>query len=203
MLLKSFLSIENSVFVKAGSALDEDSIPLWNAFKQVWQQAASLLSSWCSHLNCSNHAVWNEWSFCWILTPEGLSNFSAGLDYLIRLQKLDLEGWVVPLLFPVCQLLLWMAPNHFDFQVVLWFGLFLRLHQARPVSLVRSLTHDKSVPHLFSTAQSTANWNSYPLVEETRPSKWRQWHVVSSRPYVDIFSANMERTSVLGYLRMR
>ena len=32
------------------------------------------------------------------------------------------EGWVV--------LLLWMTPNHFHFRVVLWFGLFLRLHQA-------------------------------------------------------------------------
>ena len=30
---------------------------------------------------------------------------------------------------------------------------------------------------------STANWNSYPLVEETRPSKWHQRRVVFSRPY--------------------
>ena len=36
----------------------------------------------------------------------------------------------VSLSFPVCQLLLWMAPNHFDVRVVLLFGLFLRLHQA-------------------------------------------------------------------------
>ena len=37
------------------------------------------------------------------------------MDYLIRLQRLDLEGRVVSLSFPVCQLLLWMAPNHFHF----------------------------------------------------------------------------------------
>ena len=71
-----------------------------------------------------------KWSFSWILTPEDLWNFSAGMDYLIRLQRLDLEGWVVSLLFPVCRLLFWRAANHFHFRVVLWFGLFLRLHQA-------------------------------------------------------------------------
>ena len=49
--------------------------------------------------------------------------------------------------FPVCQLLLWMAPIHFHFRVVLWFGLFLRLHQA--LSLVDGFTHDKSVPTCF------------------------------------------------------
>ena len=53
-----------------------------------------------------------------------------GMDYLIRLQRLDLEGWVVSLSFPVCQLLFWRAANHFHFRAVLWFGLFLRLHQA-------------------------------------------------------------------------
>ena len=70
-----------------------------------------------------------KWSFCWILTPEGLW-LSAVMDYLIRLQRLDLEGWVVSWSFPFCQLLLSMALNHFRFRVVLWFGLFLRLHQA-------------------------------------------------------------------------
>ena len=37
----------------------------------------------------------------------------------------------------------------------------------------------------------------------TRPSKWHQRRVVFSRPYVDIFPTNMERTSGLGSLRMR
>jgi len=55
-----FFQLENLFFVNAGSALDEVSIPLWRAFKQVWQQAASLLSSWCNHLNRSNHDVWND-----------------------------------------------------------------------------------------------------------------------------------------------
>ena len=63
------------------------------------------------------------------------------------------------------------------------------------VSLVHGFTHDKSVPLLvFGTSSklSTANWNSYPLVEKTRPSKWHQRRVVFSRPYVDIFSTNVE-----------
>ena len=56
----AFSQLENPFSVNAGAALDEASIPLWSAFKQVWQQAASLLSSWCNHLNRSNHAVWND-----------------------------------------------------------------------------------------------------------------------------------------------
>ena len=36
----------------------------------------------------------------------------------------------------------------------------------------------------------------------TRPSKWHQRRVVFSRPYVDVFSTNMERTSGLGSLRI-
>ena len=35
------------------------------------------------------------------------------------------------------------------------------------------------------------------------PSKWHQWSIVFSRPYVDIFFTNMVRISVLGELRMR
>ena len=61
------LQLENPFFVNAGSALDEVSIPLWSAFKQVWQQAVSLLSSWCNHLNRSNHAVWNDLSVGFLL----------------------------------------------------------------------------------------------------------------------------------------
>ena len=93
-----------------------------------------------------------KWSFCWILTPEGLWNSSAGMEYLIRLQRLDLESWVVSLSFQVFQLLLSMAPNHFNFRVVLWFGLFLRPHQA--LSQMHDFTHDKSVLYLFSTPQA-------------------------------------------------
>ena len=124
-----FFQLENPHFVNAGSALDEVSIPLWSAFKQVWQQAASLLSSWYKPLK-SFKPCCLKWSFCWILTPESLWNFSAGMEYLICLQRLDLQGWVLSLSFPVCPLLLWMGPNHFRFWVVPWFGLFVRLHQA-------------------------------------------------------------------------
>ena len=121
-LQKSFFQLENPFCVNAGSALDEFSIPLWSAFRQVWQQTASLLSSWCNHLN--RQTMLFEMIFWWILTPEGLWNFSAGMDYLIRLLRLDLEGGVVALSFPVCQLSLWMAPNHFHFRVVLLFLFF-------------------------------------------------------------------------------
>ena len=98
-----------------------------------------------------------KWSFCWILTPEGLWKFLAGLDYLIRLQRLDLEDWFVSLSFPVCQLLLWMTPNHFHFRVVL---------STTPgsVSLVNDLTHDKSVPYLFATPQSRSQQQSEILI---------------------------------------
>ena len=93
-----------------------------------------------------------KWSFCWILTPEGLWNFTAGLDNLIRWQRLDLESWVVSSSFPVSRLLLWMASNHFHFRDDLWFGLLLRPHQA--LCHMHGLTHNKSVPYLFSTTQS-------------------------------------------------
>ena len=59
-----------------------------------------------------------------------------------------------------------------------------------------------SVPYLFSTRTSskisTANLNSYPLVEETSRSKCHQRCAVFSRPFVDIFSTNMGKTSVQG-----
>ena len=90
-----------------------------------------------------------KWSLCWILiTPEGLWNFSAGMDYLIRLQRLDLEGWVVS--FPVCQQLLWMAPNHFHFRIVR----IVSSTTSGSVSLVHGFNLDKSVPYLFSTPQA-------------------------------------------------
>ena len=64
--------------------------------------------------------------------------------------------------FPVCQLLLWMAPIHFHFRVVVWFGLFLRLHQA--LSLVDGYAHDKSVPYLFSTPQARSQQQTEILI---------------------------------------
>ena len=72
------------------------------------------------------------------------------------------------------------------------------------VSLVHGFTRQKCSLLVFDTSSkiSTGNWNSYPLIEDTRPSKWLQRRVAFSRPFVDIFSANMERTSVLGSLHM-
>ena len=96
-------------------------------------------------------------SFCWILTPVGLWNFSAGLDYLIRLQRLDLEDWFVSLSLPVCQLLLWTAANHFHFRVA---------SSTTPgsVSLVHGLTHNKRFPYLFSTPQSRSQQQTEILI---------------------------------------
>ena len=115
----AFFQLENPFFVDAGSALNEVSIGLWSAFNQVWQQAAFPLSSWRNHLNRSNYGVWND-LFLGFLLPKIFEHFSAGMDSLIRLQRLDLEGWVVALSFPVCPLLLWMASNLFQFR--LFFG---------------------------------------------------------------------------------
>ena len=56
----AFFQLENASFVNARSALDEVSIPLWSAFKQVWQQAASLISSWRNHLIRSNHTSYSK-----------------------------------------------------------------------------------------------------------------------------------------------
>ena len=89
-----------------------------------------------------------KWSFCFILTSEGLCNFSAGMDYLIRLQRLDLEGWVVS--FPVCQQLLCMAPNHFHFRIVR----IVPSTTPGSVSLVHGFNLDKNVSYLFSTPQA-------------------------------------------------
>ena len=100
-----------------------------------------------------------KWSFSWILAPEDLWCFSPGMDYLLRLQRLDLEGWVVSLSYPVCPLSLWMAPNRCHFRIVLWFGLFLRLHQT-----VHGFTHDKSVPYLFSTPQTRCQRQTEVLI---------------------------------------
>ena len=54
-------------------------------------------------------------------------------------------------------LLLWMAANHFHFRVVL---------STTPgsVSLANDLTHDKSVPYLFSTPQSRSQHQTEILI---------------------------------------
>ena len=52
--------------------------------------------------------------------------------------------------FPVCPLLLWMAPSHVHFRIVFLIRIVLSTTPGS-VSLVHGLTHDKSVPFLFST----------------------------------------------------
>ena len=100
VLLKCFLflhyifPVENPFFVNAGSALHKVSISLWSAFKQVWQQAASHLSSWCNHVNRSNHAVWNDLSVVFLLPKvDGLSDtctkpWSGGLSCVFVVSSL-------------------------------------------------------------------------------------------------------------------
>ena len=108
-----------------------------------------------------------RWSFCWILTPEGFWKISAGLDYLIRLQRLDLEGWVLSLSFPVCQLLLWL--NGFKSFSFLGCSLTRVVSSTAPgsVSLVHGLLHDKCVPYLFSTPQSRSQQQTEILIGST------------------------------------
>lgn len=48
-------------------------------------------------------------------SPRSLKKFAAGVDYLVGLRKVDLDGSVLSLSFPFCQLLLWMTPNSFSF----------------------------------------------------------------------------------------
>ena len=69
------------------------------------------------------------------------------------------------------------------------------------VSLVHGFTHDKSVPYLFSTPQARSQQQIEILIhllKKLAPVTWHQRRVVFSRPYVDIFSTNMERTLVSG-----
>ena len=142
--------LENPFFVKAGSALNEVSIPLWSVFKQVWQEAASLLSSWCDHLNRSNHAVWND-PFVGLLLPKvfeilswyGLSTFtktwSGGLSCVFvvsSLQAIVVDG-SKSFSFPASPLIRIVSST-----------------TPGSVSQVYGFTHDKGVPYLFSTPQT-------------------------------------------------
>ena len=95
----AFFQLENQFFVDACSALDEVCIPLGSAFKQVWQQVATLRSPLRNHWKRTNHAVWNDL----FLLPKVFENFR--LVWTIWYFYKDLEGWVVSLSFPVYQLL--------------------------------------------------------------------------------------------------
>ena len=133
----AFFQLESGFFVKAGSALSEVSIPFWTAFEQVWQQAASLLASWCNHWNRSYHAVWN--------------------DLFV--------GFLVSKVFEILRLV-WTV----------WY-VYKDLFWRAELCLCR-----------FQFASYC--WRN-------SLSKWHQRRVEFSRFYVDIFSTNMVRSSVL------
>ena len=92
----AFFQLENPFCVNSGSALDEVSFPLWSAFKP-WQQAASLLSSWCNHLNRWNHVVWND-LFVGFLLPKAFEIFrlvwTIWYVYKDLIWRTELCGWL-------------------------------------------------------------------------------------------------------------
>jgi len=157
----AFFQLENPFCVNAGSALDEFSIPLWNAFRQVWQRTASLLSSWCNHLNRSNHAVWNgllldSYSgrslkiFGWYgLSDTFTKTWSGGRSCVFVVSSLPaivVDG-SKSFSFPGCSLV------RIDFSTT-----------PGSVSLVHGFTHDKSVPYLFSTPQARSQQQTGILI---------------------------------------
>ena len=89
------------------------------------------------------------------------------MDYLIRLQRLDLDSLSCAVSIVV------------NDSKSLYFASCSLIRIASStipgsLSLVYGFTHDESVPYLFSTLQATSQQqtqNSYPIVEETRPSK--------------------------------
>ena len=141
----AFFQLENPFFVNAGSALDEVSIPLWSAFKQVWQQAASLLSSWCNHLNRSNHAyaVWND-LFVGFLLPKVFEIFRLVWSIWYVYKDLLFEDWVVVSSLPAIVV---DGSKSFSFPGC---SLIRIVSSTRPgsVSLARDFTRDKSVAYL-------------------------------------------------------
>ena len=83
VLLKCFLFLDwifpvrKSIFRKRGVCIRW----IWSAFKRVWQETASLLSSWCNHLN-----RWDRFEMIFLLDSYSWRFFGWYMDYLIRLQ---------------------------------------------------------------------------------------------------------------------
>ena len=63
--------------------------------------------------------------------------------------------------FPVCQQLLWMAPNRFHFRIVR----IVSSTTPGSVSLVHGFNHDESVPYLFSTPQARSQQLTEILID--------------------------------------
>ena len=114
----AFFQLENPFFVNAGSVLHEVFIALWTTFKQVRQQAASLLSSWCNYLHRSNYAVWNDLFlgffsrrslkfFCWCgLSDTFTRTWSRGLScaFIVSSLPANVVNGSKSLSFPGCSL---------------------------------------------------------------------------------------------------
>ena len=141
-----FFHLENPFFINAGPALDAVSILKCFQASMATSRISSLvmMQPLKSFKPCCL-----KWSFCWILTPEGLWNFSAGMDYLIRLQRPALLclchvqfasyccGWLESFSSPGCSLVRIVSSI-----------------TPGSVSLVYGVTHDKSVAYVFSTPQA-------------------------------------------------
>ena len=122
------------------------------------------------------------------------------MDYLLRLQKLDLEDWVV---FVVSSLPVIIVDGSKSFSFP-GCSLIRIVSSSTPgsVSLVLGFTHDKGVPFLFSTPQARSQQQTEILIHLLK--KLAPVNDISGVLYlidpisVDIFSTNMGRTSVLG-----
>ena len=111
-----------------------------------------------------------KWSFSWILAPEDLCNFSAGLDCLIRSQRFDLEGWVVSFVSSLPAIVA-NGSRSFSFPGC---SLVQIVFSTTPdsASLVHGFTHDKSVHYLFSTPQARSQQQTeilIPLLKKLAP----------------------------------
>ena len=100
--------------------------------------------------NCKNHEHQNGCEFLFMIPPFRVESLNNKLSDMTTVESRFLEPsvsrasrylepnemkwsfcWIiVSLSFPVWQLLLWMAPNHFHLRDVVWLGLFLQLRQA-------------------------------------------------------------------------
>ena len=103
----------------------------------------------------------------------------------------------MPLSFPVCQLLLWMAPNHFHF----------RFFYESDCSIDNTRLCVSSAwfypRYLFSTPQGRSQQQTEILTHLlTKLAPVKDFSGVL-KSYVDIFSTDMVRTLVLGLLRIR
>ena len=120
------------------------------------------------------------------------------MDYLIRLPRLDLSGGL-SCFFVVSSLAAIVVDGSKSFSFP-GCSLIRIVSSTTPgyVSLVHGFNHNKSVPYLFSTPQARSQQQTEILIHFLKKlGPLKDIIILFSRPYVDIFSTNMERTSVL------